>query len=152
MGSTACTEPQCLCSRAIPLLPLWAVRPVQSLSACTRVHFTFYWLNKPSGQLQRQHKYREVRRRISKQQKNQKKNIKYMILISFNMNVDFVIQMDGRTDGRRKQFCIDVSRDWSNQKHLVPFASLNKSIFPPYVLMYEHHNGNPDSSSCQCEV
>jgi hypothetical protein len=28
-------------SRAIPLLPLLAVRPVQSLSACTRVHFTF---------------------------------------------------------------------------------------------------------------
>jgi len=27
-------------SRAIPLLPLWAVRPVQSLSDCTRVHFT----------------------------------------------------------------------------------------------------------------
>jgi hypothetical protein len=26
--------------RAIPLLPLWAVRSVQSLSACTRVHFT----------------------------------------------------------------------------------------------------------------
>ena len=26
--------------RAIPVLPLWAVRPVQSLSACTRVHFT----------------------------------------------------------------------------------------------------------------
>ena len=26
--------------RAIPLLPLWAVLPVQSLSACTRVHFT----------------------------------------------------------------------------------------------------------------
>ena len=26
-------------SRAIPLLPLWAVRPVQSLSACTRAHF-----------------------------------------------------------------------------------------------------------------
>ena len=35
MGSTACTEPQCLYSRAIPLLPLWAVRPVLSLSACT---------------------------------------------------------------------------------------------------------------------
>jgi len=34
-----CTLPY---SRAIPLLPLWAVRPVQSLSACTRVHFTFY--------------------------------------------------------------------------------------------------------------
>ena len=30
-------------SRAIPLLPLWAVRPVQSLSACTRVHFTFFF-------------------------------------------------------------------------------------------------------------
>ena len=28
-------------SRAIPLLPLWAVRPVQSLSACTGVTFTF---------------------------------------------------------------------------------------------------------------
>ena len=28
-------------SRAIPLLPLWAVWPVQSLSACTRVTFTF---------------------------------------------------------------------------------------------------------------
>jgi len=28
-------------SRAIPLLSLWAIRPVQSLSACTRVHFTF---------------------------------------------------------------------------------------------------------------
>ena len=27
--------------RTIPLLPLWDVRPVQSLSACTRVHFTF---------------------------------------------------------------------------------------------------------------
>jgi len=29
-------------SRAIPLLPLWAVRPVQSLSACTRVHFNIF--------------------------------------------------------------------------------------------------------------
>jgi hypothetical protein len=29
-------------SRAIPLLPLWAVQPVQSLSACTRVHFNFF--------------------------------------------------------------------------------------------------------------
>ena len=45
MGRTACTEPQCLYKGAplplpIPLLPLWAVRPVQSLSAFTRVHFT----------------------------------------------------------------------------------------------------------------
>ena len=29
---------------AIPLLPLWAVQPVQSLSACTRVHFTFFFI------------------------------------------------------------------------------------------------------------
>jgi len=28
-------------SRALPLLPLWTIRPVQSLSACTRAHFTF---------------------------------------------------------------------------------------------------------------
>ena len=28
-------------SRATPLLPIWAVRPVQSLSACTKEHFTF---------------------------------------------------------------------------------------------------------------
>ena len=34
-------------SRAIPLLPLWAVRPVQSLSACTRVHFTFTYTSTP---------------------------------------------------------------------------------------------------------
>ena len=35
MGRTACTEPQCLYSIAIPLLPLWTVQPVQNLSACT---------------------------------------------------------------------------------------------------------------------
>ena len=35
MDRTACTDPQCLYSTAIPLLPLWAVRPVHSLSACT---------------------------------------------------------------------------------------------------------------------
>jgi len=35
MGRTASTEPQCLYSTAIPLLPLWAVQHVQSLSACT---------------------------------------------------------------------------------------------------------------------
>jgi hypothetical protein len=29
-------------SRAIRLLPLWAVRPVQSLNACTRVHFSLF--------------------------------------------------------------------------------------------------------------
>ena len=35
MGRTACTEPQCLYCIALPLLPQWAVRPVQNLSACT---------------------------------------------------------------------------------------------------------------------
>ena len=30
--------------RAIPLLPLWAVRPVQSISACTRMTFTFTFI------------------------------------------------------------------------------------------------------------
>ena len=33
-------SPQYLYSTAIPLLPLWAVSPVHSLRACTRVHFT----------------------------------------------------------------------------------------------------------------
>jgi len=32
-------------SRAIPLLPLRAVRPVQSLSACTRVHLLIHTLS-----------------------------------------------------------------------------------------------------------
>jgi len=35
MDRTACTELQCLYSRAIPLLPLWAVRTLQNVSACT---------------------------------------------------------------------------------------------------------------------
>jgi hypothetical protein len=34
-------------SRAIPLLPLWAVRPVLSLSACTRVQFTLFYIFTP---------------------------------------------------------------------------------------------------------
>ena len=38
-------------SRAIPLLPLWAVRLVQSLSACTRVHFTFLLYSTCFGQV-----------------------------------------------------------------------------------------------------
>jgi hypothetical protein len=48
MGHTACTEPQCLYSRAIPLLPLWAVLPVQSLSAC-RVELYLYSPYGPYG-------------------------------------------------------------------------------------------------------
>jgi hypothetical protein len=35
MGRTACTEPQCIYSIAIPLLPLCTVRPLQTPSACT---------------------------------------------------------------------------------------------------------------------
>ena len=40
MGRTACTEPQCLYSRAIPLLPLWAVRPVQG---CTLPFYLYIY-------------------------------------------------------------------------------------------------------------
>ena len=46
MGRTACIEPQCLYSTAIPLLPLWAVRPVHNLSACT-VQLYLYPLYRP---------------------------------------------------------------------------------------------------------
>jgi len=45
MGCTACTEPQCLYSVAIPLLPLWAVRPVQSFSDCTGCTLPFFYLD-----------------------------------------------------------------------------------------------------------
>jgi hypothetical protein len=48
MGRTACTEPQCLYCIAIPLLPLWTVRPVQSLSACG-VELYFYSPYEPYG-------------------------------------------------------------------------------------------------------
>jgi len=48
MGRRACTEPQCLYSRAIPLFPLWAEWPVQSLSACT-VHLYLYFPYWPYG-------------------------------------------------------------------------------------------------------
>ena len=40
-GRTDFTEPQCLYGTSIPLLPLWAVRTLQSLSACT-VEINFY--------------------------------------------------------------------------------------------------------------
>ena len=55
MDRTACTEPQCLYNGEplplpIPLLPLWTVRPVQSLSACTTVHLYLYlYLYSPYG-------------------------------------------------------------------------------------------------------
>ena len=35
MGRTGSTVPQCLYSTPVHLLPLWTVRPLQSLSACT---------------------------------------------------------------------------------------------------------------------
>jgi len=38
---------RCTLTLPIPLLPLWAVRPVQSLSACTTVHFTFSYTSTP---------------------------------------------------------------------------------------------------------
>jgi len=34
-------------SLPIPLLPLWTVQPVQSLSACTTVHFSFTYTSTP---------------------------------------------------------------------------------------------------------
>ena len=37
----------CTLPLPIPLLPLWAVRPVQSLGACTTVHFTFTYTSTP---------------------------------------------------------------------------------------------------------
>ena len=42
MGLTACTEPQCLYSTAIPLLPYGPYGPYRaSVPACKRVNFTF---------------------------------------------------------------------------------------------------------------
>ena len=38
MVRTACKEPHCLYSTAIPLLLVWTVQPAQSLIACTMVH------------------------------------------------------------------------------------------------------------------
>jgi len=38
---------RCTLTLPIPLLPLWTVRPVQSLSDCTTVHFTFTYTSNP---------------------------------------------------------------------------------------------------------
>ena len=46
MGRMDCTEPQCLYSTDIPLLPIWTVRPVQNLSVCT-VQLYLYSHNGP---------------------------------------------------------------------------------------------------------
>jgi hypothetical protein len=51
MGRTDCTEPQCLYSRAKSVLPLWTIRPVQSLSACT-VELYLYSPYGPYGHVQ----------------------------------------------------------------------------------------------------
>jgi len=39
---------RCTLTLPIPVLPLWTVQPVQSLSACTKVHFTFTCTSTPS--------------------------------------------------------------------------------------------------------
>ena len=57
MDRKACNEPQCLNSRAIPLLPLWTVRALQSLSACTVELYLYspygpYGLYRPSVPVQ----------------------------------------------------------------------------------------------------
>ena len=36
-------------SRAIPLLPLWAARPVQNLSVCIRMHFNVRFTKIPTS-------------------------------------------------------------------------------------------------------
>jgi len=38
---------RCTLALPIPLLPLWTARPLQSLSACTTVHFTFTYTSTP---------------------------------------------------------------------------------------------------------
>ena len=38
---------RCTVALPIPLLPLWTVRPVQTLSACTTVHCTFTYTSTP---------------------------------------------------------------------------------------------------------
>jgi len=56
-------EPWSRKSRAILLLSLWAVRPVQSLSACTRVHIpekpqvTAIWARRHNGSAYSRAKY-----------------------------------------------------------------------------------------------
>jgi len=39
---------RCTLTLLIPLLPLWAVQPVQSLSGCTTVHFNFTYTSTPT--------------------------------------------------------------------------------------------------------
>jgi hypothetical protein len=46
MDRKVCTEPQCMYSTAIPLLPLWTILPLESLSTCT-VQLNLYSLYGP---------------------------------------------------------------------------------------------------------
>jgi len=39
----------CTLTLALALFPLWTVRPVQSISACTTVHFNFTYTSTPYG-------------------------------------------------------------------------------------------------------
>ena len=80
-------------NRAIPLLPLWAVRPVQSLSACTSAHFTFHlyliirhsatWVKRsPDGPNTKHRSYAQIISRPSIQYTS-KKSIYFNVHISF---------------------------------------------------------------------
>ena len=50
---------------AIPLLPLWDVRLVQSLSACTKVHFTFTLVGKVRKQVRSNHDFLDPSLRLN---------------------------------------------------------------------------------------
>jgi hypothetical protein len=88
MGRMACTETQCLYSRAIPLLPLRAVQPVQSLSACTRVHFTFTFTLKVHTHVSMLASvyinYKEQNTRIHKNTNIHLSRCKVVVIIIFN--------------------------------------------------------------------
>jgi hypothetical protein len=82
-------------NRAIPLLPLWAVRPVQSLSACTSAHFTFHlyliirhsatWVKRsPDGPNTKHRSYAQIISRPSIQYTSKKVYISMCISHSFS--------------------------------------------------------------------
>ena len=89
--------------RAIPLLPLWAVRPVQSLSTCTRVHFTIFFFFLLLSLL---HVY--VSKYVSFQQTRHCKQDRAVLASG--------IMSQGECDRRGRTFClmnaINEPRDW----------------------------------------
>ena len=72
--------------RAISLLPLWAVRLVQSLSACTRVHFTFLPL--PAYRNSQIHWQNLKRNKIGERRKRSG-TIKFTFLIAHSLIIFF---------------------------------------------------------------